>query len=173
MPLTRDDKTIRLDDEDEEEEKKSKLVEQIRSKIEQIAELQGERAPQIDVKAGKNGTTITLFDKSKTGMFNIGSAKPTPELVRIMKKIGEILSREKGKIIVGGHTDGRKFQSDNYDNWRLSTARAHMAYYMLVRGGIAESRFEMISGYGDVKLAVPEDPFSPVNRRIEISLKVS
>ena len=154
------------------DEVKTKTADMVREEIFQAVKLEGADAPEVKVVSDKNGTRITLNDKSKTGMFSIGSAKPNASLVRIMKKIGKILSREKGKIIVGGHTDGRKFQSKNYDNWRLSTARAHMAYYMLIRGGVPESRFEMIQGFGDVKLAVPENPLSPVNRRIEISLRI-
>ena len=160
-------------DENKEEEPESDLVQIMRKKIQEIVSEEGKNAPDVQIKGDASGTVITLFDKSQSGMFSIGSARPSPEMVRIMKKIGEILSREKGKIVVGGHTDGRKYKSKSYDNWRLSTARAHMAYYMLVRGGVSESRFEMISGFGAVKLAVPDDPFSPINRRIEISLRVS
>jgi hypothetical protein len=28
--------------------------------------------------------------------------------------------------VVRGHTDGRPFRSETYDNWRLSTARAQI-----------------------------------------------
>ncbi|MCP4073319.1 MAG: MotB family protein [Hyphomicrobiales bacterium] len=173
LAATQDGKDQSPDENKKKEETESEYIERVREKVQQIVKSEGVNAPDVQIKGDKNGTVITLFDKSKIGMFNIGSARPSPELVRIMKKIGEILSRQKGKIIVGGHTDGRKFNSDTYDNWRLSTARAHMAYHMLVRGGVEEGRFEMIQGFGDVKLAVPEDPFSPINRRIEISLRIS
>ncbi len=173
LAATQDGRGQSPDENKKKEKTESEYFEQVREKVQQIVKSEGANAPDVQIKGDKNGTVITLFDKSKIGMFNIGSARPSPELVRIMKKIGEILSRQKGKIIVGGHTDGRKFNSDTYDNWRLSTARAHMAYHMLVRGGVEEGRFEMIQGFGDVKLAVPEDPFSPINRRIEISLRIS
>jgi flagellar motor protein MotB len=32
---------------------------------------------------------------------------------------------------VRGHTDAHPYRSRTYDNWRLSSARAQMAYYML------------------------------------------
>ena len=70
-----------------------------------------------------------------------------------------------------GHTDGRRYRSGTYDNWRLSTARAHMAYYMLVRGGVDEKRFERVEGYADRNLRVPSDPEAAQNRRIEILLR--
>ena len=70
-----------------------------------------------------------------------------------------------------GHTDGRPYKSGSYDNWRLSTARAHMAYYMLVRGGIDEKRFERVEGHADRNLKVADDPEAAQNRRIEILLR--
>ncbi len=168
-----DEVNTRMAEEKKPEQSESQLLQIMRKEIQEIVSQEGKNAPDVQIKGDKSGTVITLFDKSKSGMFSIGSARPRPEMVRIMKKIGELLSREKGKIIVGGHTDGRKFKSKTYDNWRLSTARAHMTYHMLVRGGVPETRFEMISGFGAVKLAVPDDPYSPINRRIEISLRVS
>ena len=149
---------------------KEKLV-SLQEKILQIVEIENSKAPDVQITIDEKGLTLTLSDKSKIGMFNIGSARPSPELVRIMGKIGKLLSSQKGQIVVSGHTDGRKYKSKNYDNWRLSTARAHMAYYMLVNGGTLDNRFEKIQGYGDVKLAYPEDPLSPANRRIEVLLQ--
>ena len=82
-----------------------------------------------------------------------------------------MIGKRPGKIVVRGHTDARPFRSKDYDNWRLSTARAHMAYYMLVRGGIPETRFEKIEGYADHRLKNVGDPEAPENRRIEILIR--
>ena len=46
-----------------------------------------------------------------------------------------------------------------------------MAYYMLTRAGLPESRFERIEGYGDRRLRDPAHPFAAENRRIEVLLK--
>jgi chemotaxis protein MotB len=46
-----------------------------------------------------------------------------------------------------------------------------MAYYMLVRGGVPEKRFDRIEGYADRKLKVPANPLAAENRRIEILLR--
>jgi chemotaxis protein MotB len=50
-------------------------------------------------------------------------------------------------------------------------ARAHIAHYMLVRGGLTKDRFERIEGYADRQLKVSDDPNAAQNRRIEILLK--
>ena len=88
-----------------------------------------------------------------------------------MEKIGALLKTEKGLVTIRGFTDSRPYRSDTYDNWRLSAARAHMAHYMLVRGGFDEQRVERIEGYADRQPKNPKDPAAAENRRIEILLR--
>ena len=127
--------------------------------------------PNMDVTVTDEGLLISLTDDYDFGMFAIASAEPRPAMVAIMEKIGKILSSRPERLVVRGHTDGRPYRSGSYDNWRLSTARAHMAYYMLVRGGIEEKRFERIEGHADRALRVANDPDAAQNRRIEILLR--
>lgn len=127
--------------------------------------------PGIEVTAAPEGLLVTLMDERKFGMFAVGSAEPEPELIRTIDAIGKLIGDRPGKIVVRGHTDARPFRSKDYDNWRLSTARAHMAYYMLVRGGVPEGRFEKIEGYADHWLKNTGDPEAPENRRIEILIR--
>jgi chemotaxis protein MotB len=128
-------------------------------------------APKIEIQATSEGLLISLTDEFDFGMFSIGSAEPQPKLVKIMEKIAQILKARRGQIIVRGHTDGRGYKSFAYDNWRLSSDRAQMARYMLVRGGLEEKRFESVEGYADHHLKVPNDPSAAENRRIEILLR--
>ncbi len=123
------------------------------------------------MKATSEGLLVSLLDDAKFGMFEVGSAKPRPELVLVMSKLGDVLKGRKGKIVVRGHTDSRAYKHGIYDNWRLSSARAQMAYYMLVRGGIPESRFIAIEGRADRDPKVPSDTEAAQNRRIDILIK--
>jgi chemotaxis protein MotB len=127
--------------------------------------------PNIDVTVTEEGLLVSLTDRFDFGMFRISSAEPRPELVVVMERLAKVLAARPESLIVRGHTDGRPFKSGTYDNWRLSTARAHMAYYMLVRGGIAERRFERIQGHADRSLKIADDPGAAQNRRIEILLR--
>ncbi|MBD1545691.1 MotB family protein [Roseibium aggregatum] len=130
-----------------------------------------ETANRVTIDKVDDGVLISLTDDQNFGMFAIGSAEPRPELVALLGRIGKVVSAEKGQIVIKGHTDARPFRSRNYDNWRLSTARAHMALYMLARGGVPMKRFERVEGYADRDLKHPEDPNAASNRRIEIFLK--
>ncbi|EKF17142.1 MotB family protein [Nitratireductor pacificus] len=129
-------------------------------------------AGSVTVVATEDGVIVSITDDNKQGMFPVGSAVPERELVLAMDKIGGVLTAQTGLIKIRGHTDGRPFRSETYDNWRLSTARAQAAYYMLVRGGLDEQRIEQVAGFADRKLKVPDDPYADANRRIEILLEL-
>lgn len=127
----------------------------------------------IAVVATDSGVVVSVTDQLEFGMFEIGSALPRRELVLAMQKIGTALAAQKGDITIGGYTDARPYKGEAYDNWRLSTARAQTAYYMLVRGGLDERRVVEVAGHADRKPKDPQDPLSAINRRIEIRLEIA
>jgi chemotaxis protein MotB len=129
------------------------------------------QGPQLDVQATEEGILISLTDRQNFSMFAIGSAEPQRRVLRMMDALAASLHALPGAIVVRGHTDAHPYKSATYDNWRLSSARAQMAYYMLSRGGIAEKRFERIEGFADHRLRDSTHPFAAENRRIEILLR--
>ena len=147
-------------------------AEEIREEIMQAFGVDSALNRTISVTAKTGGVLISLTDELNYGMFEVGSAVPQGQLVRAMETIGRTLNEQSGRISINGHTDGRPFRNANYDNWRLSSARAHAAYYMLVRGGVDESRVKEVAGFADRELKVPSDPFAHANRRIEIFLEI-
>ena len=151
---------------DKDEEAKN-LQEQISAAVADISR----DLPLIEVKATPEGLLISLTDDVNFGMFEVGSAKPSPELVLVMEKIGKVLGQKAGDIVIRGHTDSRPYRSTVYDNWRLSSARAQMAYYMLLRGGIDQKRIVAIEGRADRDPKVASDTLAAANRRIDILVK--
>ncbi len=131
----------------------------------------GAPAPHAEVRRTGEGILISLTDDVGFSMFGVGSAEPQGKVVRALEQVARILKDRPGQVIVRGHTDGRPFRSETYDNWRLSSARAQMASYMLVRGGLADARLERIEGYADRQPRNPADPKAAENRRIEILLR--
>jgi chemotaxis protein MotB len=127
--------------------------------------------PNVEVKSTSEGVLISLTDEINYAMFAIGSAEPQQKTIEVMGKVAQLLKRHPGQIVVRGHTDGRPYKSGTYDNWQLSAARAQMAHYMLVRGGLDEQRIERIEGYADHRLKTPSDPLAAENRRIEILVR--
>ncbi len=127
--------------------------------------------PQLDVVVTEEGLLISLTDRQNFSMFALGSAEPQRRVVRMMDAIAMSLEALPGRIVVRGHTDGRPYRSQTYDNWRLSSARAQMAFYMLNRAGVREQRFDRIEGFADHRLKDPAHPLAAENRRIEILLR--
>jgi chemotaxis protein MotB len=148
-------------------------VAQLRSEL--LKEIGGSEAlqpgPGLEVQATDEGLLISLTDQFNFSMFPVGSAEPQARVVHIMEKIAQALKNRPGEIILRGYTDGRPYRSATYDNWRLSSARAQMASYMLVRGGLPEKRLARIEGYADRRLKDPGNPGAAENRRIEILLR--
>ncbi|WP_377294070.1 MotB family protein [Rhizobium sp. SG2393] len=133
--------------------------------------LAGKLAEGLIVTPTEGGLLISISEQVDAPMFTVGSAVPERDMVIAMEKIGKILAERPGAVAIRGHTDARPFKSGTYDNWRLSSARAESAYYMLVRGGLDEKRVSQISGFADRRPQVVNDPLAPANRRIEILLQ--
>ena len=147
-------------------------VKQLQSAIaDALSDVKAGAGPAAEVRQVEEGLLVSLTDDASFGMFAVGSAEPRPELIRVIDKIGPLLAKRPGLIIVRGHTDNRPYKSENYDNWRLSTARAQMAYYMLVRSGVDALRIEHVEGYADRRPKLPNDPAAAQNRRIEILIR--
>jgi chemotaxis protein MotB len=147
-------------------------VKQLQSAIaDALSDVKAGAGPVAEVRQVEEGLLISLTDDANFGMFAVGSAEPRPELIRVIDKIGPLLTKRPGVIIVRGHTDNRPYRSEAYDNWRLSTARAQMAYYMLVRSGVDAQRIEHVEGYADRRPKLQNDPAAAQNRRIEILVR--
>ncbi|MGX1309808.1 chemotaxis protein MotB [Amorphus suaedae] len=127
--------------------------------------------PHLAVQQTAEGLLVSLTDDIDFAMFPVGSAVPDPKVVKAMETIARALQHRDGDIVIRGYTDARPFRSETYDNWRLSSARAHMARYMLVRGGLDEGRIVSVEGHADRDLKDPQDPNAPENRRIVILLR--
>jgi chemotaxis protein MotB len=154
------------------QEKIDQQVKQLEGELATVLEaISPDRKPNIEVKRVSEGVLISLTDDFRFGMFATSSAEPSPELVVVMEKVAKVLTAHEGNIVVRGHTDARPFRTERNNNWRLSSARAQMAYYMLARGGVEERRFESIEGRADRSLRIPADPNAAENRRIEIMLR--
>ena len=152
-------------------QKEQKEAEDLKAAIAKDIGSLGKLAEGLTVTPAEGGLLVSLTDQLNTPMFNVGSALPKKEMVVAMEKIGKILADREGAIAIRGHTDGRPFKGEGNDNWRLSMSRAQSAYYMLVRGGLDETRISQVSGFADRRLKVPDDPFADVNRRIEILIQ--
>lgn len=147
---------------------KTEIEREIRSAF---AGLKPGTRPNVEVLDLDTDIMISLTDEFDFGMFAVASARPTPELVLVMEHIGRALARSTAPVAIRGHTDARSYRTADYDNWRLSMARAQTALHMLVRGGLPEHRVKRIEGHADRSLKVADEPLAAQNRRIEILVR--
>ena len=126
----------------------------------------------LSVRSTADGVLISITDRLGFSMFQVGSAVPKGQLVLAMKEISDVLSSKPGGVRIYGHTDGQPYAKGGYDNWNLSTARAHTARFMLARGGLSATRISQVAGFADRKLIDKATPESAANRRIEILLEI-
>ncbi len=144
----------------------------IEEALTEVFGLENKNASGLTVTTVDEGVMISMTDQLDNSMFEIGSAVPKRDIILAMEKISSVLSKREGNIRIYGHTDSRPFAGGEYGNWQLSSARAQAAYFMLVRGGLAENRISQISGFADRVLKVKANPNASENRRIEILLEV-
>ncbi|HUO23146.1 MAG TPA: OmpA family protein [Caulobacteraceae bacterium] len=98
--------------------------------------------------------------------FKLGSAELTDQAQANAKVFAKALSTQQlgdARFEIEGHTDATG--SDDL-NQKLSQARADAVAAFLAAQGVDASRLQA-RGYGSSRLAVPEDPTSPANRRVE------
>jgi chemotaxis protein MotB len=91
--------------------------------------------------------------------------------MKVVEAIAAAVQSRSGRLVIRGHTDSRPFRNKYYDNWQLSTARAHLARYMLIRSGVDEARIRRIEGVADREPRNADDPQAAENRRIDILIE--
>lgn len=159
----------------EEERKKAALMEEARELAANIRKAVGaydsEEGPLVRVGVIKGELVIQLTDSARAGMFALGSAEPDGRLTELLQKLVPVIKARTENVVIKGHTDAIPYRSTDFDNWRLSLARAETAYVLLRRFGLELGKVDRIEAHGSRNLKRPEEPSAAVNRRIEIVLR--
>ncbi len=135
-----------------------------------IEEKLGDIKDQVLVDVFEGGVRIQLVDSDGKPMFDIGSSKPTPLALRILKVIGDNIKQLPNPVAVEGHTDSLTYKSANYSNWDLSTERALVAKRELEKDGLNPVHLTKVAGYAATEPLIKEDTKDPRNRRISVIL---
>ncbi|MDD9908491.1 MAG: OmpA family protein [Ahrensia sp.] len=145
-------------------------VEKLRDDIAK-GELGLQEAAALNVRVTDEGPMISILDTPEFPLFRSGSPVPEGRLVLLLQALGEKLKEQTGKIEIRGHTDSTPFRRTGYDNWNLSTDRAHSTRLMLLRSGLEEERIGSVAGFAASRPLDGRQPSDPLNRRIEILLR--
>ena len=124
---------------------------------------------QIEITITEEGLRIELMESANGTFFELGSTKPTPALVSLLKVLAVELGKLPNSISIEGHTDAKAFTgTKNYDNWDLSSERANEARRMMQAEGIHSGQVSQVRGFADQRLRLPKLPQDPSNRRISL-----
>ncbi|NCT97794.1 MAG: OmpA family protein [Comamonadaceae bacterium] len=118
-----------------------------------------------------HGLRIMLHDTDNEGMFQLGSATPTPRFAALLDRMGPLFAKIQNPMLVVGHTDAAAYaRNDPFgpSNSRLSSDRASAARAHLLRGGTPEASVLQVVGMAERAPVRPDEPLASVNRRIEI-----
>jgi len=129
-----------------------------------------EFASQIRLEITPDGLKIQIVDDQKRPMFDSGSAVVKPYMREILQEIAGVLAEVDNKISLDGHTDRAAFGNGGrgYTNWELSADRANASRREMAGAGLPDEKLARVVGMGSSLLLEPDNPLSPVNRRISI-----
>ncbi|MDR1276563.1 MAG: flagellar motor protein MotB [Candidatus Accumulibacter sp.] len=127
---------------------------------------------QFAVDVIPEGLRIQIVDEQNRPMFDTSSAEPTPYFRAILREIGQSLNSVPNKISISGHTDAAQYSSGvrGFSNWELSVNRANAARREMIAGGMDENKVFRVVGFSSIMLFDRNDPLSPSNRRINITV---
>lgn len=160
VPRTFDQDTVAL-------ELKDNIADQVRFEFEQMDK---QLQHMAEVVVSDSEVTIRLMGETA---FDSGKAEIRPEMVPVLSKIGDILGKVPGDIVVGGHTDNVPLSGGVYgSNLVLSMARATKVAEFLIDVAGAPPERVVPMGFGEYRpIATNDTPEGRQrNRRVEITL---
>jgi len=125
----------------------------------------------VQVEVTPEGLQIQLIDQTGQSMFKAGGAELNEHTKQLLLLISSVVERLPNKISVTGHTDSTPFRSQpGMTNWELSLDRANAGRREMEADGIPSGRFARVAGLADKEPLFPNDPQSPGNRRLVVTL---
>ncbi|TBU87272.1 flagellar motor protein MotB [Phytopseudomonas dryadis] len=153
-----------------ERERLELLLQELQNKVEENPQLQRFK-DQILFEITQDGLRIQIVDAENRPMFALGSAQLQPYFEDILLAMADTIKAVPNKISISGHTDAKPFAgAGGFGNWELSANRANAARRVLIAGGYDDEQVARVVGYASSALFDRDDPFNPVNRRIDITV---
>ncbi|MBT8371612.1 MAG: OmpA family protein [Deltaproteobacteria bacterium] len=126
----------------------------------------------VELEVKDNQLTIRMMGEAT---FDTGKAHLRAKFRPLLLKIGEVLSKTKGEIIIAGHTDNVPLKGGPYgSNLGLSMARARsVAEFLLGLNSIDPKRLSTM-GFGEYRPLTSNDTTQgrQRNRRVEIIVSI-
>jgi chemotaxis protein MotB len=146
------------------------VSEYLQQRLDRMPDLSAVRG-QIELQLTDEGLQIQLLEDSVGVFFETGSATPSARGAALLAVLGAELGKLPYRIRVEGFTDSRPYPGGSrYSNWELSADRANSARRIMSAGGLPDGQIDQVRGWADRALRLPQDPTSPRNRRVAITI---
>ncbi|CAM2814012.1 flagellar motor protein MotB [Pseudomonas gessardii] len=166
IPIER--QTVESMAEQVEQERLELLLQELQNKVDENPQLQKFK-DQIHFEISADGLRIQIMDAANRPMFDSGSARLKPYFEDILLAMADTIKAVPNKISVSGHTDAKPYSGlGDFGNWELSANRANAARRALVAGSYPDTQVARVVGFASSQLFDAQDPFNPINRRIDI-----
>ncbi|MEE3625101.1 flagellar motor protein MotB [Nitrospirillum sp. BR 11752] len=154
-----------------EDQQFKEIEKEVRQAIQQVPELK-DLQQNVIMQRTPEGERLNLVDQDGYSMFPSGSAKMNAQTAQLLSLVAQAVAKLPNKVSITGHTDNTPFAngSGSYGNWELSSDRANATRRALAAAGVAEDRIASVVGLSDRDPLFPDDPKSPRNRRISITV---
>jgi chemotaxis protein MotB len=122
----------------------------------------------IEIAVEENEVTIRMMGEAT---FDTGRAELRKEFLPLLQKIGAVLNKTKGEIIIAGHTDNVPLSGGMFkSNLGLSMARAGSVAEQLLKSTDIDPKRLSTMGFGEYRPLAPNDTEQgrQKNRRVEI-----
>lgn len=154
----------------EEEHAFKDISDQVKQAMESVPELK-ELKDNVSIEETKEGLRINIVDQNNQSMFPSGSSRMYKQMHQILTQVARAIKDVPNKIDISGHTDAVPYTNNSlFSNWELSAERANATRRVLAESGITDNRFDSVIGRADRDPFDSQNPKSPSNRRISITL---
>ena len=122
----------------------------------------------VEIEAEENQVTIRMMGEAT---FDTGKADLRPNFIPLLHKIGEVLGKTTGEIIIAGPTDNVPLIGGMFgSNLGLSMARAGSVAEFLLRSSTIDPKRLSTMGFGEYRPLTSNDTAEgrQKNRRVEI-----
>ena len=146
----------------------TKIEEVVKEIIKELDSEYEELKGFVEVEAEENKVTIRMMGEAT---FDTGKADLRSDFLPLLLKIGEVLAKTRGEIIIAGHTDNVPLAGGLFgSNLGLSMARAGSVAEFLLRSSSIDPKRLSTMGFGEYRPLTSNDTTAgrQKNRRVEI-----
>ena len=146
----------------------TKLEDVIKPIVDELVDEFEEFKGFVEVESTENQVSIRMMGEAT---FDTGKADLRPNFIPLLHKIGEVLGKTTGEIIIAGHTDNVPLIGGLFgSNLGLSMARAGSVAEFLLRSSTIDPKRLSTMGFGEYRPLTSNDTAEgrQKNRRVEI-----